>query len=139
MKSELKKSFFLRKIGFQIDFGPKYQKIDLNLQNIGVLGAKKGSKSRLSYEKPVFRLFLVIYLSVKNYFLSSRAFELTQCQCRLPSRFPLNCILKKKIWTHKYLIYRGSMYRKIDLNPQNIGVLGAKSGLKKSIFLRKTP
>ena len=30
-------------------------------------------------------------------------------------------------------------YRKIDPNPQNIGVLGAKSGLKKSIFLRKTP
>ena len=44
MKSELKKSFFLRKIGFQVDFGSKYQKIDLNLQNIGILGAKKGFK-----------------------------------------------------------------------------------------------
>jgi len=31
-----------------------------------------------------------------------------------------------------------SKYRKIDLNPHNIEVLGAKSGLKKSIFLRKT-
>ena len=30
-------------------------------------------------------------------------------------------------------------YRKIDPNLQNIEVLGAKSGLKKSIFLRKTP
>ena len=57
MKSELKKSFFLRKIGFQVDFGSKYQKIDLNLQNIGVLGTKKGSKSRLSYEKPVLGCF----------------------------------------------------------------------------------
>ena len=54
MKSELKKSFFLRKIGFQVDFGSKYQKIDLNIQNIGVLGAKSGLKMSIFQWKPRF-------------------------------------------------------------------------------------
>ena len=31
-----------------------------------------------------------------------------------------------------------SKYPKIDPNPQDIGVLGAKTGLKKSIFIGKT-
>ena len=61
-KTGLKKSIFLGKTRFKVDFRSKYRKIDPNPKYIGVLGAKTGLKKSIFLGKPRDKVDFIVNL-----------------------------------------------------------------------------